>query len=112
MEASFDNIYVMDFDEAIDLIKSYFKINFQSFVLVKEYNRSSGYWGTTYSSENNIISINCGRGYLEYQITLNNQTFDLIKFDSQIEKISVASQNNVLFLLDTIKRLLTNENLA
>ncbi len=112
MATSFDNTYVLDFDKAIDLIKTYFKTHFTPFILVKEYDLPTGYWGITYSTENDTISINCGRGYLEYQITLSGQTFDLVKFDSQMERIKVASKNNILFLLDTVKRVLTNKNLA
>lgn len=96
----------MDFEEAVAFIKNYFEKNIKSFLLSEEYNRASGYWGIKYTSNNTVIFISSGRGYLEHEVILDGKKYLLTDFEKKVVHIKVSSKKNILFLLETIKKLI------
>jgi hypothetical protein len=102
-ENLFDNIYVMDATEAIEMIKSFAGTNLSSFKQDEEYNHTSGHWGITYSFQGTIIFIHSDRGYLECEMTVNGTKVLLSEFDKNLESLKVASQKNILYTLDVVK---------
>ncbi|NOT91144.1 hypothetical protein [Ferruginibacter sp.] len=105
-EDLFDNKYAMDFEEAVVFIKNYFEKSLKPFSLSEEYNRASGYWGIKYSGNNTVIFISSGRGYLEHEVILDGKKYLLTDFEKKLAHIKVASKKNILFLLETIKKLI------
>jgi hypothetical protein len=106
--AKFDNKYVMYFDEALNLIKSYFAEHLPLFILTDEFQEHTGYWGVKYSYKSIFIFIGCGRGNLEYEIAVNNQQISLSDFEPLMENVKLASEINIRFTLGAIKRFVEN----
>lgn len=99
----YDNKYIIDFDKAISLIKSYFKSHLQYFEFIEEYNESAGYWGIKYGNNNKTITISCDRGGLDTVIIENGKEIHLSEFDHSMKNVEVASEKNILFTLEVIR---------
>lgn len=100
----FDNKFVMDFDSALELIKTFFREKLYSFKLIEEYNLTNGYWRTAFSYEQVTITIDGDRGYLKHKVVLNGIQLTLSEFEPGIVDAKVASEKNIVFLLKTIER--------
>jgi hypothetical protein len=101
----FDNRFVMDFDDALELIKTFFSSRLSSFTLNEEYNLTNGYWGTTFSYNQVTVTIKGDRGYLDHKVIINRIPIALSEFELSIVNAKVASEKNIRFLLETIKRI-------
>src|SRR5215207_6603039 len=109
-EKLFENNHVMNFKEAISLIKSYFKENFPKFQISQEYNESTGYWGVRYSYPSNEIFLSSDRGCLEHEIILNCQSIQLLQIDPLMSNVKAASQKNIIYILKLLKTLIKERN--
>lgn len=100
----FDNKYIMNFNAALNLIKSFFTSNLPSFKLINEYNKSTGYWGIKYCYNEILVSISCDKGGLEKVIIIDGKEFPLWQFDRRMVNVETASEKNIIFTLNVIKR--------
>lgn len=96
----------MNFEDAINLVKSYFHHNLSFFKLIQEYNKPTGYWGIKYSYQDTVVFISCDRGGLEKVIIIDAKEFPLWQFDQQIVNTEIASKKNILFTLEVVKKFL------
>jgi len=103
MSDLFDNNHIMNFQEAVDLIKLYFLKELPYFVLKEEYIENFGYWGIKYVFDEVFVSITCDRGGIETYLIIDGKEYPLWQFDSRIKIIEVASKKNILFILNVIK---------
>ncbi|MEO6720795.1 MAG: hypothetical protein ABIN67_10520 [Ferruginibacter sp.] len=103
----FDNRYVMDFDEALHLVKYFFGKELPLFAIQEEYNKNNGYWGARYLHSGQSVFIGGDRGYLATKISVHDKTVSLSDFDPLMNEVKVASEKNIRFTLEVIKRYIT-----
>jgi hypothetical protein len=103
----FENKYAIGSQEAIELIKAYFIVNFENAILLDEYAAHTGCWGIRYSYQEAVIIISGGRGILEEIIVdFKGEQMPLHQFDRRVAEARVVNKKNLLFILDVLKRLM------
>ncbi|MEO6549862.1 MAG: hypothetical protein ABIN94_17805 [Ferruginibacter sp.] len=102
----FDNRYVMDFDEAIRLIKYFFVKELPLFAIQEEYNQDNGYWGIRFYHKSQSVVINGDRGYLVVRVLESDNVVSLSGFEPLMDELKVASGKNITFALEVIRRYL------
>ena len=90
--------------EALGLIKNYFEDNMSKYLLKKEYLHSP-YWSIAFSNNEINILIEGDVGF-DAKISIENIDFPLWQFDRRVANTTKTNSKNILFVLDTIKRLL------
>jgi hypothetical protein len=104
----FENKYIMDYGEAIKLVKSFFQKEMPLFELTEEYNLSSGYWGVRYANTKAEIFIGGERGLLDVKVLSENKLVVLSESEPLILNVEVASEKNIRFTLGVINRFFNN----
>lgn len=104
----FDNRFALTFKQAKVLLSDFFTTHLPHFSegVSESYGMS---FKIIYNSNNIEFVLESERGYLTYNLTIDNQPIDLGKFDEQVKNIEVFSKINILFLLKTLKNYLNSD---
>lgn len=102
----FDNNFLPS-SKAIPLVKSFFEISFNGFVIESEYDKCI-YWQVVFVKENIKIMIGSGRGILDYFIEKDNKKIDITTYESRLKHTLIASsEKNINFVLSIIKSVMS-----
>jgi hypothetical protein len=103
-----NNETVMNSDEALSYIKEYFANYFKKHSLVESYFNPAGYWGVRYKHNADEIFISSGRGYLELELTTNEQKIIVNEAIPEVAELKSSSKENIAFLLNRLAKLYAN----
>lgn len=102
----FDNKHLLYSKEAFELIKNYVRAELPFLTLEKEYDKSTGQWGIQFRYRKVKVFIESDRGFLEWQIEVNDQEIPLERYENDIINIEASSRRNIEYLLRLIKEVL------
>jgi len=100
----FENRIGMRFDDAIEMIETYFSSQLIHFRLIDEYKESTGYWGLRYKYNAIEVFIKCDRGYLEIDMKHGHKNVALSEIDERMVHVVIASEKNINFSLLVVKK--------
>jgi hypothetical protein len=97
-----DNIYSMESERAIDLIKTFFSYEYFSLKVKSEYIDPSGYWGIIVANDKIEVSVSSGRGFLEWSVKISGREIDLTNYEAEVRELKTSSKKNIEFLLQVV----------
>jgi len=106
----FDNKYVLDFDEALMLIESFFRVEITQLKLMSQFRNSAGYWSIKHGFRDVVILISSDRGGLNVEVNIGNREINFFEFEPLMKNAEVASEKNIRFALDVVKRFVDRFN--